>query len=193
MIPAASVVGRDDAVLIVIDPQERLAAAMEDRQAVRRAIVRLVKVAGIVAMPVIATRQYPKGLGELEAEIEQALAEAAVEGSRVDRCDKLAFDCFAESCFAETVGSTGRRQLVICGMETHICVAQTALDALRQGYDVHVVADAACSRREVDHVAALERLRNAGAVVTTHESVMYELIPLAGTDEFRRLLALVKG
>jgi len=90
------------------------------------------------------------------------------------------------------LAATQRRQLVIAGMESHICVVQTALAALREGYDVHVVGDGCCSRDMAAHESAMARLRAAGAVITTTESVLYELVGEAGTDEFRELLGIVK-
>lgn len=193
MIPAMSVVRREDATLVVIDPQERLAAAMGRRQEVAEATVKLIRVAELTGLPIVATRQYPKGLGELEPQVLAALDAARDSGTSVTICDKMAFDCFVEPSFVEAIAESKRHQLVLCGMETHICIMQTALDAMHQGYDVHVVADAVCSRRDSDYRVALERLRCGGAVVTTHESVLYELVGVAGTDEFKALLGIVKG
>jgi nicotinamidase-related amidase len=193
MIPAMSVVRREDATLVVIDPQERLAAAMGRRQEVAEAAVKLIRVAELTGLPIVVTRQYPKGLGDLEPQVLAALAAARDSGASVTTCDKTAFDCFAEPSFVEAIAENKRHQLVLCGMEAHICIMQTALDAMHQGYDVHVVADAVCSRRDSDYRVALERLRCGGAVVTTHESVLYELVGVAGTDEFKALLGIVKG
>lgn len=192
MSSSTSIARRDDAVLAVVDVQERLAAVMERREAVVAAVAKLVKVASLAGVPVIATRQYPKGLGGTDPRLEAGLAEAEAAGTSVARIDKVAFDCFADSGFAEAFGGLGRRQLVIAGMESHICVAQTALSALRRGIDVHVVADACCSRDEASHTLALERLRAAGVAVTVFESVAYELVGAAGSDEFRALLQIVK-
>lgn len=193
MEPVTSVVRRENAALLVIDPQERLAAAMERRIEVVEATVKLLRVAQLTSLPIVATRQYPKGLGELEPAVLAALDAARDAGASVATCDKMAFDCFAEPSFVEAVAETNRKQLVVCGMETHICIMQTALDAMHRGYEVHVVADAVCSRRDSDYRVALDRLRGAGAVVTTHESVLYELVGVAGTDEFKALLGIVKG
>lgn len=190
--PPASVACRDDAVLIVVDEQERLASAMHDREPVVAATVRLVRVAQLVGLPIVVTRQYPTGLGDLEPALRDAIAAAEAAGSRVSHVDKLAFDCFGEPVFCEALAATGRKQLLIAGMETHICITQTALSAVRAGFDAHVAADACCSRSDEHHALALDRIRAAGVVVTTCESVMYELVGLAGTDEFRALLGIVK-
>ncbi len=191
MIEPSTIVGRDTSVLLVIDAQERLSAAMERRAAILDAAGKLVRTAAIAGVPVIVTRQYPEGLGDVERVLRSTL-EAAAETVSVTWTDKLAFDCFAEPSFSEALAGSGRKQLVIAGMETHICVVQTALSALRRGFDVHVVADACCSLDAFAHEIALARLRSSGATVTVTQSVQYELIGVAGTDEFRALLRIVK-
>jgi nicotinamidase-related amidase len=194
MIPPASRADRDKAVLVLIDVQERLAAVMERREQVVSRSVLLAKAAAIVGVPVVVTRQYPEGLGDLDARLAAAVAEAAASSAAATASvDKLSFDCFCDPGFCDAVAATGRSQLVIAGMESHICVAQTALAGLAEGFDVHVAADACCSRLAECHEIAVARLGNAGAVVTTAESVSYELVGRAGTDEFRALLAAVKG
>jgi nicotinamidase-related amidase len=193
MMPAETIARRDDMLLIVIDEQERLTAVMDRREEVVAATARLVRTAALVGAPIVVTRQYPKGLGETEPELLELLSALQAEGASVTTVDKVAFDCFGETGFVEALAHLGRRQLVIVGMETHICVTQTTLSALREGYDVQVVADACCSRDDAAHAIALQRIRGAGAVVTLVESVMYELVGEAGTDEFRALLRIVKG
>lgn len=176
----------DDLALVVIDIQERLAAAMPRREEVVAASARLARVASLIGAPTIVTRQYPKGLGDTLPELAEALDANAVV------VDKTAFCCCAEDAFAEALAATGRKQAVLLGMETHICVTQTALALLDRGYRVHVVADGVCSRRDLDHDVALARLRHEGVVVTTSEAVMYEAVGRAGTDEFKALLGIVK-
>lgn len=189
----ASVLHSGDAVVIIVDVQERLAAAMDRRQSVLDACDKLVRTAAATGVPVLATRQYPVGLGDLEPTLAERLAALAAEGASVSGADKVAFNCFAEPAFVEALKATGRRQLVIAGMETHICVVQTALAALAAGFDVHVVADGCCSRDAENHERALSRLGAAGIVVTVTESALYELVGEAGTEEFRTLLRIVKG
>lgn len=196
MIPAASVLDRRTTALVLIDIQDRLAAAMPARDAVVSRTGFLVQVARIVGVPVVVTRQYPKGLGDTDGAIAAALAlqEADRDGGHPDTIvDKMTFDCFCEPSFVSAVSETGARQLLVAGMETHICVTQTALAALREGLDVHVCADACASRDEEMHRLALARLAHAGAVVTCAESAAYELVGRAGTPEFKALLAAVKG
>jgi nicotinamidase-related amidase len=184
-------VHRASLVLVIVDVQERLAAAMERRDEVAASTAMLVRAAGIVGAPIVVTRQYPEGLGDTIPEVAAALAE--VSGAvPVKVIDKLSFCACDEPRFLEALYETGRSQAILAGMETHICVTQTALSLAKKTYPVHVVADACCSRRKADHDVSLERLRGAGVVVTTSESVAYEAVSRAGTDEFKRLLAIVK-
>lgn len=179
-------------MLIIIDVQERLAAAMERRSEVVSAAVRLVRLAALMGAPIIVTRQYPDGLGDTVRELEMFL-ELAAEKTDVKIIDKLSFCACAEEGFGEALAAAARPQAVIVGLESHICVSQTALSLNANGTEVFVVADACSSRFEPFHDVAMDRLRAAGIVVTTSESVMYEAVARAGTEEFRQLLAIVKG
>lgn len=189
----AKLVSRSEMVLVIIDVQERLAAAMTRRDAVTAATVRLAMTAAMLGAPIIVTRQYPQGLGPTVAGLEEALSDLAADGADVTHVDKTAFCCAREARFCEALAATGRAHVVVCGMETHICVAQTALALASEGLDVHVPADACCSRLDSAHDVALARMRASGVTVTWSESVMYEAVGRAGTDEFRRLLTIVKG
>lgn len=182
---AGTVVMADDAVLVLVDVQERLAAAMEHADRVVTGCVLLGEVADTLGIPMIVTRQYPRGLGDVVPALEPI-------ATRAQMIDKVTFDCLREPSFVAELEGTGRHQVVLAGMEAHICVTQTALSLERQGYDVHVVADAVCSRREGDRDVALDRLRGAGVVVTTAESVIYEALVRADTPTFRTVLELVK-
>jgi len=184
-------IDRDDLVLLVIDVQDRLAAAMEHRDATIDAVVRLVRVAALVGAPIVVTRQYPSGLGGTVPEVEAALDESSI-AVPVSIVDKTAFCACEEPGFSGVLGSSGRRQVAIAGMETHICVTQTALALAAAGYRVQVVEDACCSRRDRDHGTALARLRMHGVTVTCAEALMYEAVGRAATPEFKRLLAVVK-
>jgi nicotinamidase-related amidase len=193
MLPASSTLDSSQAVLVVVDIQDRLSAVMERRQQVLSKTRLLIAAARITGVPLIATRQNPKGLGEMEPGVVDALAEAENGGLDVEVIDKMSFDCFAEPAFSDAVAATGRRQLLLAGMEAHICVCQTALSGLRETFDVHIAADACCSIDEECRTLAWMRLANAGAVITTAESAAYELVGRAGTDDFRALLQVVKA
>lgn len=181
---ARHTIARNDALLLVVDVQQNLAAVMPRRDDVVVTTAMLMRAAGVLGIPIIATRQYPEGLGPIVPELAELALTKAV--------DKLAFDCTADEGFVTALQGTGKRQVIVCGMEAHICVAQTTLALVDAGYSVHVVADGVCSRRDQDRDTALERLRAAGAEVTTAEAVVYEALGVAGTAEFKAVLALVK-
>jgi nicotinamidase-related amidase len=173
---------REDSLLIIIDVQERLLPVIHEPEGIKQNVIRLAKFAGIIDLPVIITEQDKLGstIPEVSAELEGAT-----------RFGKIAFDCFGQEGFASHLGLTGRGNLILAGIESHICVAQTALSALEH-YNVHVVSDAMGSRTPLNHQVALNRLSREGVTVTSTEMVIYELLGCAGTDEFRAALKLVK-
>lgn len=184
---------RDRAVLLVIDIQERLTAAMPPAVAehtVRNAAI-LVEAAARLGVPIVWSEQYPKGLGKTVAAIDTALAAASAAGARVHRVEKLEFS-LAPHLGSPGLGLPESPQWILAGMETHVCVYQTARDLLGVGGSVHVVADAVCSRTKANWRIGVERLRSEAAAVTSTESVVFELLGRAGTDEFKALSKLIK-
>jgi nicotinamidase-related amidase len=176
------VIGRHECILVVIDVQDKLMPVIADRQSVLSNIIRLIKVCHLTDIPVVVTEQ--EKLGNTVAEIKNELSsETAIQ--------KVHFNCFSCEDFAERVKKTGRKTLVFAGVEAHICVAQTALHAL-SSYNVQVVSDAVSSRLTDNRNVALQRMRDAGATITSTEMFIYEIVQKAGTDEFRAVLPLVK-
>lgn len=190
---APRLVHRDDAILLVIDLQERLAAVMQHRDRVIAATLKLVRLAALLHWPIAITRQNPDGLGDIVPELAALLGSAELEEADVHFVDKLSFCCCEEPSFDSVLASVGRKQLVIAGMETHVCVAQTALVLQAGDYGAYVAADACCSQDDADAKLALQRMRRDGVVVTTSQAAMYEAVGRAGSDEFRALLRIVKG
>ena len=176
---------RESAVLLVIDIQERLAVAMAEREKVVANAGHLIAAAKLLGVPVVHTEQYPKGLGPTVPELRAALEPAAP-------VEKLTFDCCGEPTFAPALDAAGRSTVIVCGMETHICVLQTVLGLLARGVTVHVAADAVCSRNPENARTALELLRDAGAVITCTETVMFQLLVRAGTPEFKAIQARIR-
>jgi nicotinamidase-related amidase len=174
-----------NAVLVVIDVQEKLMAAMARRADVVKAADKLIRAARLLELPVLLTVQYVKGLGPVCAELAGATAGLAP-------LEKMAFSCCGSEAFVRALKGLGRKRIVLCGVEAHVCVAQTALDLLSADHTVYLAADAVCSRREADCAVALERLRDQGAVLTTAEAVVYELLREAGTTQFKQVLPLFK-
>jgi len=169
---------RQRAALIVVDVQEGF-RAYDTFDEVARACATLIDGARILELPRVVTEQYPKGLGHSAAEL-------GLDGEPV--IEKTVFSAVRADGFS----LNGCDQAVVCGIETHVCVSQTVHDLLQRGVEVHVPADAVGSRHERDRRWALERLDRAGAVVTTVESVLFELLGRAGTPEFKQVQALIK-
>ncbi len=178
---------RDKSVLVVIDVQEKLCVAMHDG-----VLKKLVKNIGILLesaaelnIPVLVTEQYVKGLGETLPELKEKAAAAP-------RYEKMAFSSCGSAEFVDALKSTGRTQVVITGMETHVCVLQTVIELREAGFVVHVVKDAVMSRSKHNWQTAVQAMTLAGAIPTCTESVLFQLLKVAGTEEFKRLSKLVR-
>lgn len=176
---------RSKAAVLVVDIQERMVAAMDPERLARmlKRTRALLEGAQALGLPVLVTEQYPKGLGPTVAEVAGALP----PGTRP--VEKTDFSC-ATPAVVEGLG--GRPQVLLCGMETHVCVFQTARDLLERGSVPYLCADALLSRTEEDRRWGLERARDLGAVVTTVEGALFDLLGCAGTPEFKRVSAAVK-
>jgi nicotinamidase-related amidase len=172
--------------LVVIDIQEKLLPPIYEKERMVRNSQLLIRLAKILSLPIMATTQYSKGLGPTVPEIASLLPE-------VTPMDKLEFGCFGNSGFCSSIAQLSKRNtLLLCGMETHICVLQTALGALNQGYIVHVAADAVSSRAELNWKLGLQRMRDAGAVISSTEMMIYELLGKSGSLEFKEMLKYLK-
>lgn len=176
---------KDGSVLVVVDVQDKLLHAIHEWQEVLANTVKMVKYAQTLNVPVIITEQYPRGLGQTS----QALLEVMTDKSIVE---KTVFSCFGADGFAGKLNEFGAKTLVITGIETHICVNQTALDALARGYQVHIIADAVGSRAPFNKEIGLDKMRQAGAVISSAEIALYEWLERSDTKEFKAVLPLVK-
>lgn len=171
--------------LVVIDIQERLMPAIHEADRVVRNAGILLKAAHALSVPILATEQYPRGLGPtIPAVADQLPADTAIE--------KLTFAATGEAVFLDRLAMLSRRQIVLCGTEAHVCVLQSALGLLEAGYEVFVTADAVSSRTPANAAAALERLRGEGVRIVTTEMVVFEWMERAGTPQFKAVSALVK-
>ena len=177
----------DQCALIVIDIQEKLLAPIFEKERLVRNAQLLIRLAGILTIPTLLSTQYSKGLGNTIPEVASLLPEA-------QPVEKVAFSCFGSDVFCSAVKRLpgNRNTLVLCGMESHICVAQTALAALREGYLVHVASDAVSSRTEWNWEVGLERMRSAGAIISSTEMVVYEALGSAGTSDFKAMLQYIR-
>jgi nicotinamidase-related amidase len=176
--------GRDSSVLLVVDIQERLAPAIHGVDALIPAVGRLIQAARLLGVPIVATEQYPSGLGPTCAPIRQAWCD-------VRPFEKVRFSACVEPVL-EALAALDRPHILVVGIEAHVCVQQSVLDLLRRGYTPYVCADAVSARRELDREIALQRMRDAGAIVTTVESIIFELLGQADSEEFKRVLKIVK-
>jgi len=184
---------RSRAALLVVDIQDRLlpampAAALAD---VMRNSLLLIAAADRLGLPIVVSQQYPRGLGATAQPIEDALT--AARG--VHRFDKLEFSAAAAPAFGALVAQgagLARDQWIVCGMETHVCVYQTARDLVARGWDVHVCADAVCSRTPANRELGLGLMARAGALIAPTETCVFDLLGRAGSDEFRALSRMIK-
>jgi nicotinamidase-related amidase len=176
---------REKTGLLVIDLQPPLLEKMWNKQELTANVRRLAEGVRILGLPILLTEQYPQKLGPTAPCIAEVLAETTAFA-------KLAFSCCRERPIMEALRAQGKSAWLVCGIEAHVCVSQTALDLLSQDYKVQVVADAVGSRTQANWQTGLDRLRQAGAVITSTEMALFELLERAGTDEFRAVQRLVK-
>jgi nicotinamidase-related amidase len=168
--------------LVVVDVQEAFRPAVLDFDQVAGNVATLVRGAQILGLPVLVTEQYPKGLGRTVPEVADHLDDA-------EPLEKVCFSAAEADGFAEALD---RDQVLLCGIETHVCVSQTAEDLLAQGRAVHVAQDAVTSRTADNRALGLHKMERAGATVTSVETALFELLGKAGTPEFKEVQALVK-
>lgn len=179
---------KEESFLVGIDFQEKLMAVIESSDQVEAAAAKLIRGAKVMSIPVIITQQYTKGLGATVNSVTGALGE-------FDYVEKNTFSCLKTPEFSNAVygmAAAGRKTVVLCGVETHICVQQTAIELLEAGFCVFVAADCVGSRQKKNSDIALARISQAGAYVTTYESVLYEWLESSQMPEFKEISDIVK-
>ncbi len=179
---SAELMSRSDTGLLVIDVQTKLMDKIADRNRIVANVARLIDGAGILGVPVQATEQYPKGIGPTVPELVERLPV---------RPEKLSFSCCGLPEVADQFRSRGVQKVLLAGIETHVCVQQTALDLAAHGFRVYVAVDAVGSRHDVDRDVGLRRMERAGVVLTTTESALFEWMERSGTPEFKQISKLV--
>jgi len=179
----------EESLLLIVDVQEKLTAVMPDKvvNRLRRNAGMLLKTATLLGIPVIATEQYPKGLGKLE----DALTSLLPQGSSL--YEKTGFSCLAAEGLSDRLVDSGRRQIILTGVEAHICVLQSALELNAKGHEVFVVGDAVCSRNRENYENALHRLRHTGINVIDTESVLFEWVRDSRHEHFKTVSSLVQS
>jgi nicotinamidase-related amidase len=185
---ARRLLSSDSCALVVVDIQEKLLPPIYQKEQLVKNSQLLIRLAGILKIPALMTTQYAKGLGEALPEIVSLLPETQA-------IDKQMFSCFGSDQFCSNLKRLpgNRNTLLLCGMESHICVMQTSLAALNEGYIVHVASDAVSSRTEWNWKIGLDRMRAAGAVISSTEMMIYELLRSSGAPAFRELLPYLKN
>jgi nicotinamidase-related amidase len=174
---------RDDSALLVVDVQERLLPSIANAERLVWNIRRLIDGAKSLGVRVVATEQYPKGLGPTTPELAERLGEVP---------EKLAFSCGGCPELFEQLRDAGVFKILVVGIEAHVCVQQTVMDLMAEGFRVYLAVDAVSSRNALDHEIALRRMDSAGATLTTTESALFEWCDVAGTPEFKQISALVR-
>jgi nicotinamidase-related amidase len=175
---------RSEVALVVIDVQEKFRPAIFEFDRVLDNCSKLIKAFKVFKLPIIRTEQYSKGLGCTVPELQKLMDGNAIE--------KMEFSCFDNAEFKHKVNGSHMRGLVICGIEAHVCVLKTALDALKEGLEVYLVADAISSRKESDYKTAIDRVAQSGAYKVSTEMIIFQLMEKAGTDEFKEIQKIVK-
>lgn len=178
-------INKDDSVLVIIDIQDRLASVMDVRDQVILNCSHLIELTRIMDIPIVLTEQYPRGLGQTVKEIRDILPV-------YKPIEKLSFNCCDERPFLEEIKGLQRKNIILTGMETHICVLQTCLGLLKEGFNVHIVKDAVSSRKKENWMTGLEFMRQAGSVITCTETVLFQMLKIAGTEEFKAISKRIK-
>ena len=176
---------RENSALLVIDIQERILPVIFEHERVVDNALKLINGFKVLNVPIFFTEQYPKGLGPTESKIKAALDNA-------EAIQKMSFSCFGAGNLFEDLRTKDIQHVVVCGIESHVCVMQTSLDLMANGFKVQVAADAVSSRRKFDYEIALRRMENNGAEITLTESILFEMLNVCGTDEFKSISKLVK-
>jgi nicotinamidase-related amidase len=175
----------DDTALVAIDVQGKLAQLMHNRTELFKNLRLMIQGAQVLGIPILWTEQYPKGLGPTVQEVSELLP-------GIQPIAKNAFSCCGERAFRAVLEPLGRRQILLTGIEAHVCVHQTAMDLLEAGYEVQVIADAVSSRTAENRHIGLEKMRDAGVVITSTETALFELIKVAEGPQFKQISKLVK-
>ncbi|MCL5029169.1 MAG: hydrolase [Bacteroidetes bacterium] len=179
------ILSREKTALLIIDIQERILAVMQNPEEVINNTLKLIKGFKVLNIPIFYTEQYPKGLGSTSLHLIKEL-----EG--LSPIQKMSFSCSGAGNFFTRLKDNNVSQVVIAGIESHVCVQQTALDLLANGFQVDVVADAISSRKEIDYKFAIDRMRENGVEISTAEAVLFELLNFCGTEEFKEISKIVK-
>jgi nicotinamidase-related amidase len=176
---------KEDTIAVVIDVQKKLYPFISDNEKLTENIVRLIKGLKAIGIELLVTVQYAKGLGDTIEPVQEALGEFNV-------MEKMSFSCCGDNNFIEAVKKSGKKNVIICGIESHVCVLQTVIDLIENGYKPVLIEDCVSSRSLNDKKIAVERMRQEGAIISTYESILFELLEVSGTETFKEISKIVK-
>ncbi len=176
-----------NSLLLIIDIQEKFRPVLSNVEELTSNVIKLVKVFQLLQIPILVSEQYPQGLGETMIEIKDEL-------EKHDNIKKVSFDCFLNSDFVDLVENkfSDKKQLIICGIEAHICVTQTVLSALSRGYEVYLIANAVSSRKKVDYDIALKRMVQEGAKLSSVEMICFQMLTDSNHEHFKKISKIIK-
>jgi nicotinamidase-related amidase len=183
--PHPAILDASQTCLIAVDLQEKFRPAIAGFDSIAHGVGRLIDGCRLLDVPILATEHYPRGLGVTVEPVKTALPEGCI-------IEKTSFSCMGVDSFPQRLKATGAKQVVVCGVETHVCVNQTVHDLITMGFAVHVPVDLVGSRKTVDHETALRKMEMSGAVLTTLEMLLFEMLKGAGHPKFREIQKLVK-
>lgn len=178
-------VKKEDTAAVVVDIQERLFPIIYKNDKLTNSLVRLIHGLRVLDIPLIVTQQYTKGLGETIKPVKDALG-------GFTHIEKQSFSCCGDEAFMDAVKKTGKRNIILMGIESHVCVLQTCLDLIDGGFQPVLIEDCVSSRYKNDKKIAVERMRQAGAIVSTYESILFELTVVSGTEQFKAIAKIIK-
>jgi hypothetical protein len=176
---------RNDTIAVIIDVQQRLYPYIHENEILTDKLVRLIKGLKVLGINIIVTEQYSKGLGNTIMPIQEALG-------TYNHLEKMSFSCCGLNDFTHVLKESGKKNVIIGGIESHVCVLQTVIDLEANGYQPIIIEDCVSSRNQNDKIIAIERMRKEGAIISTYESILFELMDVSGTEEFKAISKIVK-
>jgi nicotinamidase-related amidase len=176
---------KENTVAVVIDVQQKLFPLIYENEKITGNITKLIAGLKALGIEIIVTEQYSKGLGHTIPQLQEAIGE-------FQHIEKMCFSCYGDDGFIKKLKSTGKKNVIICGIESHVCVLQTVIDLLDADYNPVLIEDCVSSRNPNDKKIAIGRMRKEGAIISTYESILFELLVVSGTEEFKAISKIVK-
>ncbi len=176
---------KEDTILLIVDIQEKFVSVIKNIDNVVSNVVKLIKAFNVIDVPIIVTEQYSNGLGSTVENIRKEL-------KSYKPMEKIEFNCFGNTEFDKVIKNKNIKNIVLCGIESHICVTQTLIDGISKGYNIYLVKDAVSSRKESDLDIAIERAKQEGAKIASTEMIVFQLLKKAGTKEFKEIQKIIK-